>query len=275
MGEKDTRGEHLTSLAEKLRISEGRLFSTAVTLFSLLAFYLVSAHDQAYRLFTTDSNEVIRAAFGFLAVLLGVVVVLALAGNVRALRVSRSHVRVAALSGLGFFVLSGIAQLAGATEVVLWQEMLFTGVSLAPVTAFGFKLLAVAVAEEFFFRGVLYWWQTRVRKQQLTAILLVQGVVFSLFHFYGVMKTPSALEGALVVLLFALLGSSLALVRRLSGSVFAPVMAHFGWNVSIAIVQPGTHLNSLVHNVAIAASLTFVLLLLARRGETGRNTAHE
>ena len=125
---------------------------------------------------------------------------------------------LAALFLLGAFVVRTIPQLASLAEDVLGYARLGNLWIIFMIT------LVNGIAEEFFFRGALF-----------AAIGAWHPVLIS-----TVLYASATIAGGNPALVFAavVLGTVVALQRRASGGILAPVLTHITWSLSMLFVLP-------------------------------------
>jgi len=100
-----------------------------------------------------------------------------------------------------------------------------------PVLAVGVVLFSVvnAALEEFVYRGVILHALDTALKHRTLAVLL-QAIVFGIVHIHGF---PRGVFGAVLATLY---GIMMAIVRRLSGGLMAPWLAHIFADVTIGAI---------------------------------------
>ncbi|MDT0158042.1 CPBP family glutamic-type intramembrane protease [Microbacterium sp. ARD32] len=130
------------------------------------------------------------------------------------------HVLTGVAIGVGLAAATiGILALFGAYRITGWGSI--TGALVAAGT-----MIAVAVSEEVFFRGIVF----RLLHSRWGAViaLIVSSGLFGLIHL---LNPGATLAGALAVAVEAglLLGSA----YLLTGSLWLAIGLHFGWNVAI------------------------------------------
>lgn len=125
---------------------------------------------------------------------------------------------LAALFLLGAFVVRTIPQLASLAEDVLGYARLGNLWIIFMIT------LVNGIAEEFFFRGALF-----------AAIGAWHPVLIS-----TVLYASATIAGGNPALVFAavVLGTVVALQRRASGGILAPILTHITWSLSMLFVLP-------------------------------------
>ena len=125
---------------------------------------------------------------------------------------------LAALFVLGALIVRMIPSLVRLTEDVLGYARLGNLWIIVVIT------LANAVAEELFFRGALF-----------AAIGVRHAVLIS-----TVLYVVATVAGGNPVLVFAaaVLGTVVALERRASGGILAPILTHIAWSLSMLFVLP-------------------------------------
>ena len=125
---------------------------------------------------------------------------------------------LAALFVLGALIVRTIPSLVRLTEDVLGYARLGNLWIIVVIT------LANAVAEELFFRGALF-----------AAIGVRHAVLIS-----TVLYVVATVAGGNPVLVFAaaVLGTVVALERRASGGILAPILTHIAWSLSMLFVLP-------------------------------------
>ena len=129
-----------------------------------------------------------------------------------------SGLLLAALFVLGGFFIRTVPALASLTEDVLGYARLGNLWIILVIT------LVNGVAEELFFRGALF-----------AAIGIWHPVLIS-----TVLYALATVAGGNPVLVFAaaLLGTVVALERRASGGILAPILTHITWSLSMLLVLP-------------------------------------
>ena len=129
-----------------------------------------------------------------------------------------SGLLLAALFVLGAFFIRTIPALASLTEDVLGYARLGNLWIILVIT------LVNSIAEELFFRGALF-----------AAIGIWHPVLIS-----TVLYALATVAGGNPVLVFAaaLLGTVVALERRASGGILAPILTHITWSLSMLLVLP-------------------------------------
>lgn len=146
----------------------------------------------------------------------------------------------AAVPPLFGFAAEAAAQQA-APEMFLFLPMLLGSALLAPV------------CEELFFRGYIF---SAVRRRGDAAAALMSAALFALMHGVNIGMIPRFLLGLL-----------LALVMIRSGSIFAPVIVHSFYNLTILVLSfagfdgliSGTGLFSAAFRLALCAAFVYVL----------------
>jgi CAAX protease family protein len=129
-----------------------------------------------------------------------------------------SGLLLAAVFVLGAFFIRTIPALASLTEAVLGYARLGNLWIILVIT------LVNGIAEELFFRGALF-----------AAIGIWHPVLIS-----TVLYALATVAGGNPVLVFAaaLLGTVVALERRASGGILAPILTHITWSLSMLLVLP-------------------------------------
>jgi uncharacterized protein len=129
-----------------------------------------------------------------------------------------SGLLLAALFIIGAFVIRTIPALASLTEDVLGYARLGNLWIILVIT------LVNGIAEELFFRGALF-----------AAIGVWHPVLIS-----TVLYALATIAGGNLVLVFAaaLLGTVVALERRASGGILAPILTHITWSLSMLLLLP-------------------------------------
>ena len=129
-----------------------------------------------------------------------------------------SGLLLAALFIIGAFVIRTIPALASLTEDVLGYARLGNLWIILVIT------LVNGIAEELFFRGALF-----------AAIGVWHPVLIS-----TALYALATIAGGNLVLVFAaaLLGTVVALERRASGGILAPILTHITWSLSMLLLLP-------------------------------------
>lgn len=135
------------------------------------------------------------------------------------------HLVAGAVCGSGLaVVVMGVLALSGVYRINGWGS-----VSGALAVAGAMCAVAVAVAEEVFFRGVvfrLFW-----IRWGITVALVVSALVFGLVHL---INPVASLWGAIAIAVEA--GLLLGAVYLATGSLWAAIGLHFGWNVATVAI---------------------------------------
>lgn len=113
----------------------------------------------------------------------------------------------------------GLLALFGVYQITGWG-------SIAGALAVVGMMSAVAVAEEVFFRGIVF----RLLRSRwgVIAALIVSSAIFGLLHL---VNPGATLNGALAIAIEA--GLMLGAAYLLTGSLWLAIGLHFGWNVTI------------------------------------------
>ena len=125
---------------------------------------------------------------------------------------------LAALFVLGAFVIRTIPALASLTEDVLGYARLGNLWIILAIT------LVNGIAEELFFRGALF------AAIGIWHPVLISTVIYALATIAG--------GNAVLVFAAALLGTVVALERRASGGILAPILTHMTWSLTMLLVLP-------------------------------------
>ena len=125
---------------------------------------------------------------------------------------------LAALFVVGAFVIRTIPALASLTEDVLGYARLGNLWIILVIT------LVNGIAEELFFRGALF------AAIGIWHPVLISTVTYALATIAG--------GNAVLVFAAALLGTVVALERRASGGILAPILTHITWSLTMLLVLP-------------------------------------
>ncbi|MBI5537383.1 MAG: CPBP family intramembrane metalloprotease [Deltaproteobacteria bacterium] len=99
-------------------------------------------------------------------------------------------------------------------------------------------IVIVASAEEVLFRGVLIGRESTEQAQRFSLNLDGSGLA-RIALFGGLYAAPAAASGSPLLVVVALIcGLYWGWLRRLSGSIFAPILAHAAWDLSILVLRP-------------------------------------
>lgn len=130
------------------------------------------------------------------------------------------HLVVGALSGAGLAaVVIGVLTLLGVYRISEWGSV---SAALAVVGA----MSVVAVTEEVFFRGVVF--RLLWGRWGAATALVVSATIFGLVHL---LNPAASLWGAVAIAVEA--GLLLGAAYLVTGSLWAAIGLHFGWNVTI------------------------------------------
>lgn len=129
-----------------------------------------------------------------------------------------SGLLLAALFVVGAFFIRTIPALASLTEDVLGYARLGNLWIILAIT------LVNGIAEELFFRGALF------AAIGIWHPVLISTVIYALATIAG--------GNAVLVFAAALLGTVVALERRASGGILAPILTHITWSLSMLLVLP-------------------------------------
>ncbi len=170
------------------------------------------------------------------------------------------------LLGVTNLIFSSITQLAtqySAIDTAL-TEYLETAQAFSPDIGYGWLILGIAIlapiSEELLFRGIIQGELRRAFPEW--AAVLIQGILFALFH-------GQAVQIAYVIIPGLALGALYALTR----SIWAPIVLHIGFNFLGSVVPAAVGQNeSLLEIVAlteiafiVVGSLAFLAIYFRRR----------
>lgn len=113
----------------------------------------------------------------------------------------------------------GILALFGGYRITGWG-------SITGALAVAGTMCAVAVAEEVFFRGIVF--RLLLGRWGVLVALIVSSIIFGLLHL---INPGASLNGALSIAIEA--GLMLGAAYLLTGSLWLAIGLHFGWNVAI------------------------------------------
>jgi membrane protease YdiL (CAAX protease family) len=134
----------------------------------------------------------------------------------------------AVVAYIGVVAYSAIVTAAGADALAPQQELedLFETRAILPLTGVA-TILAAPVAEETFFRGFIF--RGLIRRLNVWGAALVSGLLFGAAHISGA-------DSAGLIIPFGAIGILFAWVYYRTGSLWAPMAAHFLFNLFSFIV---------------------------------------